>query len=171
MTRLRKQTWIALAVLLALALLLRLNVRQGRVSGPSMSPTYENGETVPSMSPTYENGETVLVWTSAPRSKLKPGDVIIFRDTNGDELIKRIAFIRPWQPAPPPGDFHTINGNRRVPYPLLFGWYFHRVTSGKIPVPSPDRTVYVLGDNLRESDDSRHIGPISPRQVLGKVIP
>ena len=74
MTRLRKQTWIAIGVLLALALLLRFNVRQGRISGPSMAPT-------------YENGETVLVWTSAPRSNLKPGDVIIFRDTNGDELI------------------------------------------------------------------------------------
>ena len=60
MTRLRKQTWIAFGVLLALALLLRFNVRQGRVTGPSMSPT-------------YENGETVLVWTSAPRSKLGLG--------------------------------------------------------------------------------------------------
>lgn len=159
MTRLRKQTWIALGVLLAVALLLRFNVRQGRVSGLSMSPM-------------YENGETVLVWTSAPRSKLKPGDVIIFRDTNGDELIKRIAFIRPvWRPAPPAGDFRTINGRRLVPYSLLFGWYFQSVASGKTPLPSPDRTIYVLGDNLLESDDSRHIGPISPRQILGKVVP
>lgn len=162
MTRLRKQTWIALGILLALALLLRLNVRQGRIAGPSMSPT-------------YKDGETVLVWTSVPRSKLKPGEVIIFRDTNGDELIKRIAFIRPmrplWQPDPPAGDFRTINGGHLVPYPLLFGRYFQNVAIGKIPVPSPDRTIYVLGDNLRESDDSRHIGPISPRQILGKVIP
>ncbi len=159
MTRLRKQTWIAVGALVALALLLRLNVRQGRISGPSMAPT-------------YENGETVLVWTSAPRSRLKPGDVIIFRDTNGDELIKRIAFIRPvWRPEPPAGDFRTINGGRRVPYPLLFGTYFQKVASGKIPVPSPARTIYVLGDNLLESDDSRRIGPISPRQILGKVIP
>jgi len=158
-TRLRRQTWIALGILLALALLLRFNVRQGRVSGPSMSPT-------------YEDGNTVLVWTSAPRSKLRPGDVIIFRDTNGDELIKRIAFIRPvWHPAPPTGDFHTINGNRPVPYPLLFGAYFQSVATGNMPVPSPDRTIYVLGDNLLQSDDSRHIGPISPRQILGKVVP
>jgi len=158
-TRLRKQTWIAIAILLGLALLLRLNVRQGRVSGPSMSPT-------------YENCETVLVWRSAPRSRLKPGDVIIFRDTNGDELIKRIAFIRPvWRPVPPAGDFLTINGHRRVPYPLLFGAYFQGVASGKTAVPSPDRTIYVLGDNLPESDDSRHIGPISLHQILGKVVP
>ena len=157
--RLRKQTWIALGVLLVLALLLRLNVRQGRVSGPSMSPA-------------YENGETVLVWKTAPRSALKPGDVIVFRDTNGDELIKRIAFVRPvWRPAPPMGDFHTINGNRAVPYALLFGAYFAKVAAGKTPAPARDRTIYVLGDNLLESDDSRRIGPISPRQILGKVIP
>lgn len=159
MTRLRKQTWIAFGILLALALLLRFNLRQGRISGPSMMPT-------------YENGETVLVWTSAPRSKLIPGDVIIFRDTNGDELIKRIAFIRPvWRPTPPAGDFVTINGHRRVPYRLLFGAYFQGIASGKTPMPSPERTIYVLGDNLLESDDSRHIGPISLRQILGKVIP
>ncbi len=159
MTRLRKQTWFAIGVLLALALLLRFNLRQGRITGPSMSPT-------------YENGETVLVWTSAPRSKLGPGDVIIFRDTNGDELIKRIAFIRPvWHPAPPAGDWVTINGHRRVPFSLLFGPYFEGIASGRVPVPSPERTIYVLGDNLPESDDSRHIGPISLHQILGKVIP
>ena len=159
MTRLRKRTWIALGILFTLALVLRLNVRQGRVFGPSMEPT-------------YHSGETVLVWKSAPRSLLKPGDVIVFRDTNGDELIKRIAFVRPvWRPTPPAGDFHTINGNRPIPYSLLFGSYFRKVASGKMPTPASDRTIYVLGDNLLESDDSRRIGPISPRQILGKVVP
>ena len=157
--RLRKQTWIALGILLLLALLLRFNVRQGRVSGPSMEPT-------------YHNGETVLVWKTAPRSHLRPGDVIVFRDTNGDELIKRIAFIRPvWKSAPPSGDYVTANGARRIPYSLLFGLYFQGFTVGKIPVPPPDRVVYVLGDNLLESDDSRRIGPISFQQILGKVVP
>jgi len=158
MTRLRKQTWIAIGALLALALILRLNVRQGRIAGPSMSPT-------------YENGETVLVWTSAPRSKLKPGDVIIFRDSNGEELIKRIAFIRPWESTPPTGDFVTVNGARHVPYPLMFNGYFRAVAIGKVQTPIPSRTIYVLGDNLLESDDSRRIGPISPSQILGKVVP
>lgn len=31
--------------------------------------------------------------------------------------------------------------------------------------------LYVLGDNLLVSDDSRNFGPIRPSQVLGKVIP
>ena len=158
MTRFRKQTWIALGLLFALALLLRFNVHQGRIAGPSMIPT-------------YQDGETVLVWTSFPPAKLKPGMVIVFRDTNGDELIKRIAFIRAWSPVPPPGNWTTINGSRQVPYSLLFGDYFQKVALGKTPRPAADRTIYVLGDNLIESDDSRRIGPISPRQILGKVVP
>jgi signal peptidase I len=159
MTRFRKQTWFALGFLILLALLLRFNVRQGRVSGPSMEPT-------------YHNGETVLVWKSVPRSSLKPGNVIIFRDTNGDELIKRIAFIRPiWKSAPPSGDFVTVNGAREIPYSVLFGLYFQSFTLGKVSIPPPDHIIFVLGDNLRESDDSRRIGPISYAQVLGKVVP
>ncbi len=158
-TRLRKQTWIVLGVLLVLALLLRFNVRQGRVSGPSMEPT-------------YHDGETVLVWKSAPRASYKPGVVVVFRDHNGDELIKRIAFIRPqWSPVPPASDYVTTNGGRHIPYSLLFGNYFARVASSRLPHPPADRTIFVLGDNLIESDDSRHIGPISPSQILGKVVP
>ena len=158
-TSIRRQTWIAVGVLLLLALLLRLNVRQGRVSGPSMSPT-------------YENGETVLVWKSAPRATLKPGTVIIFRDTNGDELIKRIAFIGPqYARTPPNADWTTINGSRKIPLALLFSDYYARVADGRNPVPSADRDIYVLGDNLVESDDSRHIGPIRAGQILGKVVP
>ena len=157
--RLRKQTYWAFGILLLLALLLRLNVRQGRVTGPSMSPT-------------YENGDTVLVWKSVPRSLLKPGMVIIFRDTNGDELIKRIAYIGPqYARTAPNADWTTINGSRKIPLPALFGDYYARVASGQAPAPLPDRDIYVLGDNLRESDDSRHIGPITAKQILGKVVP
>ncbi len=157
--RLRKQTYFAFGFLLLLALLLRLNVRQGRVTGPSMSPT-------------YEDGSTVLVWTSVPRSSLKPGVVIIFRDTNGDELIKRIAFVGPqYVRTPPDADWTTINGSRKIPLALLFSDYYTRVADGRNPAPSADRDIYVLGDNLIESDDSRHIGPIRLRQILGKVVP
>ena len=157
--RLRKQTYWAFGILLLLALLLRLNVREGRISGPSMSPT-------------YENGDTVLVWKSVPRSLLKPGMVIIFRDTNGDELIKRIAFIGPqYARQAPDADWTLINGSQKLPLPLLFSVYYGRIASGELPAPPPDRDIYVLGDNLLESDDSRHIGPIRASQILGKVVP
>jgi signal peptidase I len=146
------------AVLLILAIALRVNLRQGRVTGASMEPT-------------YSNGETVLVWKTYPMSLLKPGDVIVFRDRNDDELIKRVAFIRAWMPQPPQGDYANPNGGRLIPYTVLFGDYFAWVASGKTPRPAPENTIYVLGDNLLVSDDSRHFGPIAPGQILGKVVP
>jgi len=155
----RTRSWVAVGILLVFALFLRINIRQGKVQGPSMEPT-------------YHSGDTVIVWKSAPRKNLKPGTVIVFRDKNGDELIKRIAFIRPvWIPHSPPGFYRNINGGRLIPYSILFDSYFQNVARHKWPRQSPENTIYVLGDNLLESDDSRHIGPISPRQILGKVIP
>ncbi|MCW3059993.1 MAG: signal peptidase bacterial type [Capsulimonas sp.] len=159
-SRRREKLLILLLVLLAIAL--RVNLRQGGVSGASMEPT-------------YHNNDVVLVWKSYPRDLLKPGDVIIFKDTNGDELIKRIAFIRPWRPLPPAGSYPNPNGGRLIPFAYLFTgddhFYFDRVAKGLTPPPAANRVIYVLGDNLANSDDSRFIGPISYKQVLGKVVP
>lgn len=33
-----------------------------------------------------------------------------------------------------------------------------------------DHEVFVQGDNMRESTDSRHFGPISMDQIVGKVV-
>lgn len=157
-SRTRRRQFLLVGGLLVFAILLRLNLRQGQVWGNSMEPT-------------FDHATTVLVWKTVPRSSLKAGDVIIFRDSNGEELIKRIAFIRQWQPQPPPGNYAHPNGGGLIPYWLLFNDYFNRVKTGKKPRPAPENTIYVLGDNLLGSEDSRHFGPISPDQVLGKVIP
>ena len=155
----RRREMRLVGLLLVIALLLRVNVRQGSVRGASMEPT-------------YSNGDTVLVWKTVPRARLRPRDIVVVRDTNGDELIKRIAFIRPrWEPAPPSGFYVLPNGGRLIPYSLLFGDYFRRVADGRLPRPPAQNTIYLLGDNLPLSDDSRHIGPVSPTQVLGKVVP
>jgi signal peptidase I len=154
----RRRQAMLVGGLLVFALLLRLNLRQGRVWGNSMEPT-------------FYHDTTVLVWKTVPRASLRAGDVIIFRDDKGDELIKRIAFIRQWQPQPPTGSYVHPNGGRLIPYSLLFDNYFKNVRSGRKPRPASENTIYVLGDNLVDSDDSRSFGPISSRQVLGKVVP
>lgn len=159
MTNFRKRTWFALFVLFALALLLRVNVRQGRVQGPSMEPT-------------YHDGETVLVWKTASLSGLKPGNVIVFRDKNGAELIKRIVFISPAGiERPPAGLYRSRQSGRQIPLEILFAPYLQQLAAGKKPNAPPENTIYVLGDNLLNSDDSRDFGPIGPYQILGKVIP
>jgi signal peptidase I len=155
----RRRQMVLVGGLLLFALLIRINLRQGQIYGDSMEPN-------------FHNGSTVLVWKTASTANLQPGDVIIFRDKKGDELIKRIAFIRKqWQPESPTGFYAHPNGGRLIPYSILFDDYFKRVKAGKTLRPAAENSIYVLGDNLVDSDDSRNFGPISPQQILGKVVP
>ena len=158
---LRRREWRVLALFLIFALLCWLNVRRVEVRGESMYPT-------------YHSGEMVVVWKTAPRSLLKPGDVIVFRQEK-DELIKRIVYVqRAPGPARLPAQVELPNGVRVRLADLFSPYispYFAQVRDGLLPPPPPQNTIYVLGDNLPVSDDSRYFGPISPQQILGKVIP
>ena len=53
---------------------------------------------------------------------------------------------------------------------MTFGLYFLKVEAGVVPTPPLSHTIYVCGDNFRNSDDSRDFGPIDPGQILGKVV-
>lgn len=159
---LRQREWVVLAVFLIFALAVFINFKRVEVKGRSMEPT-------------YYNSDMVIVWKTAPRGQLKPGNVIVFRSSDGDELIKRIAYIQPNGQAVHFPDWLTLADGRRIGVAGLFNPvnspYFLGLESGRTPAPTADRTIYVLGDNLPLSNDSRDFGPISPSQILGKVIP
>jgi signal peptidase I len=163
----RKREWVILAILLALALLVTASIKRVEVNGISMEPS-------------YFSGEKVFIWKTAPRSRLEPGDVIVFKSMDGDELIKRIFYIaNSSTPAsfPPPGFPREVSSpggkyfGPDAPPNLTFQGYFDNVNTGAAPPPSRRNTIYVLGDNLMHSNDSRDFGPISPDQILGKVLP
>lgn len=158
---LRRREWLFLSVFLVIAIAAWVNVKRVEVSGISMEPT-------------FHNHELVVVWKTVPRISLVPGDVVVFRSTDGDELIKRIAAIQRG-PAPRFPAWLTLSDGRREAVAALFSPdnspYFKGRMTGIVPSPAPDRTIYVLGDNLMHSNDSRDFGPISPRQLLGKVVP
>lgn len=164
--RLRRREWVVLAVFLVLAVLVGMNIKRVEVKGASMEPA-------------YHDGDTVIVWKTAPRRRLKPGDVIVFRSAEGDEFIKRIVYIaKPGAARFPPVDFprvlSTPSGltlSPNAPPGWTFQGYFDRVLAGRIPPPPPQNTIYVLGDNLGNSRDSRDFGPIDPSVILGKAIP
>lgn len=159
---LRKREWIVLGVFLILALLALVNFKRVVVSGVSMEPT-------------LHQGQTLVVWKTAPRKNLKIGDMIVFRADDGDELVKRIAAVRqPGQPLRFPDSILLASGKRL----LVAAWFTPRLSPyvlgqvmGHMPPPRPDQTLYVMGDNQLNSSDSRDFGPISPNQILGKVIP
>ena len=120
-----------------------------------------------SMEPHINSGEYVLINTFAYRvAAPKRGDIVAFRhDGDTPEVyIKRVIGI--------PGDRIRIdagvvyrNGERLdepyVRYPD------HR-SLAELTVPA--QSVYVLGDNRANSEDSRAFGPVSDDHLIGRAL-
>lgn len=160
--RLRRRVWRERRVLLpvfAVVLLLFPNFRLVKVVGRSMEPQFQGGQSL------------IVLKTWRRFSPLKEGDIIVFhRPEEPDmELVKRIAFIqdadgrRPW-----PKTIATSRG----PVSSYFFARFQPQNRNQAPVnPSPSAgTIFVIGDNIENSMDSRDFGPITPEVILGKVV-
>lgn len=105
-----------------------------------------------SMDETFSNGQRLLAtrafWLVGD---VRKNDIVVFRQENSPSLIiKRVYALGgeevDWLVAP--RDWPLRNG----------------------PYTVPAGEVYVLGDNPPESEDSRIFGPISPSQIVGKVV-
>ncbi|MBL8086632.1 MAG: hypothetical protein JNM85_01020 [Chthonomonas sp.] len=105
-----------------------------------------------SMATTFRSGQRLLAssayWLVGP---IERNDIIVFRlKPGGETFIKRVYKMGgdevDWLNVP--RDWRIENGPYRV----------------------PPGSLYVLGDNRGESEDSRAFGPLSPNQVLGKVV-
>lgn len=134
--------------------------RLGVVSGNSMEPTYRSGALY------------VMQRVQDPARELQRGDVVVFK-REGRIYIKRILGV--------PGDGflvvpRTVDTQREA---LVRAWevpilqkmegsrYFHiKVAHRRVP----PGTVYVVGDHLEASEDSRSFGPIDLSQIQGKVL-
>lgn len=105
-----------------------------------------------SMEPTLKDKQRILVckalWlVGAP----KKGDIVVVRgDVPGDYLVKRV---------------YATEG-QQVDYAYQPENYDFSL--GKYVVP--EGHVYVLGDNLSMSEDSREFGPVPLTKILGKVV-
>lgn len=121
-----------------------------------------------SMSPTLKNGQRLLILKAYRRlSPIQVGDVVTIygrsQNVAGAEVIKRVVFIqnargdRPWPEriATPVGEYRRTD---------LF------------PDGAPDcptnvpNGIYLLGDNITGSEDSRDFGPVQAQDVSGKVV-
>jgi signal peptidase I len=127
----------------------------------------------PSMVPTLEIGDRVLVNKFIYRfSDPQRGDIIVFRSEaeGGVDLIKRVVGL--------PGDkvelLHGqvfLNGQRQnEPYvvnkPCVSGM---PKTCSYGPVTVPQGHYFVMGDNRAKSADSRFIGPVPKKAILGEA--
>jgi signal peptidase I len=118
-----------------------------------------------SMYPTFKPGQWLLVrrlnWPAPP---LRIGEVIVFKK-EGDEIVKRVVAL-PGQRPPAAGEYAMALARSiahdTMPKPVG--------ELGNLMEPVPQGQVYVLGDNLPNSEDSRDFGPIPMNTVLGRVL-
>ena len=119
-----------------------------------------------SMDPTLANGEHLIIdkvpyYFGPP----KRGDIIVFHAPDGQDWVKRVIGL--------PGDTVAVkNGKlildgKKINEPYINGPMDPYNNYGPITVPKGD--LFVMGDNRNISEDSRIIGPISIKKVIGRV--
>ncbi len=110
----------------------------------------------PSMLPTYRDGDRLLT-RRAGRSPLRPGQVVVLRNprpagvpgsSTGPLLVKRVAAVAGDRLPPDMPDLPPDLPDGRVPAGHLV----------------------VLGDNRAQSLDSRQLGPIPVGNIVGTVV-
>lgn len=105
-----------------------------------------------SMVPTFKDGQRVLVskayWLIGP---IRNKDIVVISDDGPTGfMIKRV-----YKMAGETVDWKNIPDG-------------HKIADG--PFVVPEGTVFVLGDNRDQSEDSRRFGPVELEKILGKVV-
>jgi signal peptidase I len=150
----RIERWILLPILVAV-LVGYFNTGRVVVQGISMEPTLKSGDSLFFLK-SYE--------TFSP---LKAGDIVVLQKIvgklQGEDLIKRVVFIQNAKGNAPWPQALTVAG-QEIPTETLFP------TQSKWRTQNYPYAIFVVGDNLQRSIDSREIGPMYALDVLGKVI-
>lgn len=121
-----------------------------------------------SMNPTLKNGESLMVMRKYKWfPSLAVGDIIVLKPgnarTDGHAVIKRIIFMQ--------------NKTGTAAWPTSLPTKFGTFASGELfPAGNEDcdlnrpNGIYVMGDNINHSEDSRDYGPVTASDVYGKVL-
>jgi signal peptidase I len=127
-----------------------------------------------SMCPTICEGERAVAAADAYKMHSpERGDLIVFDfEHSGTIFPKRVIGVAGDVVSPGPANSILINGiPLRVPAPCgfqYFGGSFAGLPSFKT-VKIPEGTLFVVGDNLGNSYDSRFFGPIPLNEVRGQL--
>jgi signal peptidase I len=132
------------------------------VVSPSMSPTLQGTN--------VHNGDRVLTekitrWFRTPAR----WEVITFIDKTGEKRMKRVAGL-PGESVQMLSNGDLLVDGERVDVPQTLNLKYLRygnLMDGK-PVACGNG-FYVLGDDLKDSDDSRFNGPVAAEDVLGRA--
>lgn len=124
-----------------------------------------------SMKPTLQDGDKLVVDKISYRfGEINRFDVIVFHANENEDYVKRVIGI-PGDEIEYKNDQLFINGEY-IDEPFLTSFrnssMFGSLTNN-FKVTVPEGHVFVMGDNRRESYDSRHFGPIEIEKIVGKV--
>lgn len=148
-----------IVAIVAAILILSIVFRTGYVDGPSMTSTMMNGDRyiVSGLFYTPEAGDVVVLQPEAgnPDNALWVKRVIA---TEGQEVNITET-----------GEVYVDNKLITEPY-LDSHQKTYPKTFLKFPMTVPPGHVFVMGDNRLDSKDSRNIGCIDARSILGKVL-
>ena len=146
--------------LLAATYLLMFDV--STIVSPSMSPTLQGTK--------MSNGNHVLTekisrWFRKPRR----WEVITFFNPDGQRVMKRVAGL-PGEDVQLASDGRLLINAEPVEIPPTVNQNFLRYGTlhSERPIPCGDG-YYVLGDDTRDSDDSRFNGPVPADRILGRA--
>jgi len=153
-TRGRTATAVVALLVIAAAVLLRLYVYETDiVEGNSMAPGLHSGDFI------------LLCKLGRGATSPQRFEVITFRAPDAkDVLIKRVVGL--------PGEWIWIWGN----HVFVNGGYLEEPYLGRwrgqfqAPVWVPGGSVYVMGDNRDDSEDSRKWGPVPLSSVRGRAV-
>ena len=132
----------------------------------AMAPTIQPGSVVTVDFNAYKNGKPVKRW-----------DVIALKSKYTIVVKRVIGLPGETIQLSPDGKTLLVNGKAQ-PVPRQVPWRGHplvRRATANYPIVGRDQKVgkgelYVLGDNLLVSRDSRDVGPVKRSQVTGKVV-
>jgi signal peptidase I len=136
----------------ALALVLTVGCGQATVAGRAMEPALHDGERV----------------TVTPITSLDRGDIVTFRypPDESKHFMKRIIGL-PGERVEVRDGLVTIDGRHLDEDYVLEA---NRSHDSWGPRTIPEREYFMLGDNRRNSSDSRHWGTVRRDLITGKVV-
>jgi signal peptidase I len=145
---------LALQLVVLAALIAAFFVRLPQVTGLSMEPHIRSGE--------YVLINTFAYRIGAPRR----GEIVAFRH-DGDAravFIKRVIGVQGDRVRIERGQVY-VNGTK-----LDEPYVRHADGRSFAEITVPPASVYVLGDNRAESEDSRLFGPVADERLIGRAI-